>query len=149
MCMFGNRSQKTSKCGEEKQEAQEVPPCNKFFNKLILIIFNKSAVGADYGKPCSDIYPGERPFSEPETHNLATYMYSIRDRIKAYVDFHSYGQLWMSPWGFKKDLPPTYRTMNVSLQYTKANPIKRLVYYRLPNPKIKIILSNKSNINSN
>ena len=42
MCMFGNRSQKTSKCGEEKQEAQEVPPCNKFFNKLILIIFNKS-----------------------------------------------------------------------------------------------------------
>ena len=136
-----------------------MPPCNKFLNKLILIIFNKliffllilsPAVGADYGKPCSDIYPGERPFSEPETHNLATYMYSIRDRIKAYVDFHSYGQLWMSPWGFKKDLPPTYYTMNVSLQHTKANPIKRLVYYRLPNPKIKIIrLSNKSNINSN
>lgn len=74
--------------------------------------FRWATVGADYGKPCSDIYPGERPFSEPETHNLATYMYSIRDRIKAYVDFHSYGQLWMSPWGFKKDLPPTYRTMN-------------------------------------
>ncbi|RMX60512.1 hypothetical protein pdam_00001433 [Pocillopora damicornis] len=74
--------------------------------------FRWATVGADYGKPCSDIYPGERPFSEPETHNLATYMYSIRDRIKAYVDFHSYGQLWMSPWGFKKDFPPTYRTMN-------------------------------------
>lgn len=32
---------KISKCGEEKQEAQEVPPCNKFLSKLILIIFNK------------------------------------------------------------------------------------------------------------
>ena len=41
MCMFGNRSQKTSKCGEEKQEAQEVPLRDKFLNKLILIIFNK------------------------------------------------------------------------------------------------------------
>ena len=41
MCMFGNRSQKASKRGEKKQEAQEVPPCNKFLSKLILIIFNK------------------------------------------------------------------------------------------------------------
>ena len=41
MCMFGNRSQKASRCGEKKQEAQEVPACNKFLSKLILIIFNK------------------------------------------------------------------------------------------------------------
>ena len=32
---------KISKCGEKKQEAQEVPPCNKFLSTLILIIFNK------------------------------------------------------------------------------------------------------------
>ena len=67
------------------------------------------AVGADYGLPCSDIYPGERPFSEVETRNLAVYMFSIRRRIKAYVDLHSYGQMWMSPWGFKRDFPPSYR----------------------------------------
>jgi len=71
--------------------------------------FRWATVGADHGQPCSDIYPGERPFSEPETHNLATYMYSIRSRIKAYVDFHSYGQLWMSPWGFTRHhYPPSY-----------------------------------------
>lgn len=70
--------------------------------------FKWATVGADYGQPCSDIYPGKRPFSEPETRNLATYMYSIRRRIKAYVDFHAYGQLWMSPWGFTRKFPPTY-----------------------------------------
>jgi len=70
--------------------------------------FKWATVGADHGQPCSDIYPGSWPFSEPETRNLAKYMYSIRRRIKAYVDFHSYGQLWMSPWGFTRYFPPTY-----------------------------------------
>lgn len=72
--------------------------------------FRWATVGAHHGQPCSDIYPGSRPFSEPETRNLAKYMYSIRNRIKAYVDFHSYGQLWMSPWGFTRFYPPTYPT---------------------------------------
>lgn len=67
-----------------------------------------ATVGAEYGKPCSDIYPGLWPFSEPETRNLGKYMYSIRRRIKGYVDFHCYGQLWMSPWGFTTVLPPTF-----------------------------------------
>lgn len=75
-----------------------------------------ATVGADYGKHCSDIYPGERPFSEPESYNLAIYMYSIRDRIKAYVDFHSYGQLWMSAWGFATDLPPTYTKNKIAMR---------------------------------
>ena len=77
--------------------------------RLHNVVFLLTAVGADYGQPCSDIYPGESPFSEPEARNLAIYMYSIRRRIKAYVDFHSYGQLWMSPWGFTtRYFPPTY-----------------------------------------
>lgn len=66
--------------------------------------------GAHYGKPCSPIYPGSHPFSEPETFNLARYMYKIRNRIKGYIDFHSYGQLWMSAWGFTRYYPPTYNT---------------------------------------
>lgn len=66
-----------------------------------------ATVGADYGKPCSQIYTGLRPFSEPETRNMAKYMYSIRRRIKGYVDFHSYGQLWMSPWGYTSKYPPS------------------------------------------
>ena len=27
--------------------------------------------------------------------------------INGYVNFHSYSQLWMSPWGYTSDLPPT------------------------------------------
>ena len=72
-----------------------------------VIVFYPSAVGADYGKPCSQIYTGLRPFSEPEIRNLAKYMYFIRRRIKGYVDFHSYGQLWMSPWGYTSKYPPS------------------------------------------
>lgn len=79
------------------------------------LILYSSAVGADYGKPCSDIYPGLWPFSEPEARNLGKYMYSIRRRIKGYVDFHCYGQLWMSPWGFTTALPPTFHKEHVSL----------------------------------
>ncbi|KAJ7377902.1 corticosteroid- binding protein [Desmophyllum pertusum] len=84
-----------------------------------------ASIGADYGKPCSDIYPGQRPFSEPETRHLATYMYSIRGRIKAYVDFHAYGQLWMSPWGFTRKLPPTYTKHN----WRAMTRIVRSIYY--------------------
>ncbi|KAL9959383.1 hypothetical protein ACROYT_G032705 [Oculina patagonica] len=86
--------------------------------------FRWATVGAHYGQPCSDIYPGERPFSEPEVLHLAKYMYSIRRRIKGYVDFHSYGQLWMSPWGFTRYFPPTY-----SKHWAAMTRIVRAIYY--------------------
>ena len=29
-------------------------------------------------------------------------------RYKGYINFHSYGQLWMSPWGYTAALPPAF-----------------------------------------
>ena len=29
-------------------------------------------------------------------------------RRKAFIDVHSYSQLWMSPWGFTEEFPPDF-----------------------------------------
>lgn len=58
--------------------------------------------------PGSDIYTGPRPFSEKVTHNVAQYLYRRRHELKGYIDFHAYGQLWMSPWGYTNAYPPQY-----------------------------------------
>jgi len=61
---------------------------------------------------CSEIYKGPSAFSEPETQ-------AMRDLIiegaenggvnwTAYFAIHSYAQMWLVPWGWTSDLPPTY-----------------------------------------
>jgi carboxypeptidase A1 len=49
--------------------------------------------------PCSETYRGEFPFSAPEAKSMAAYI-EAQGNIKTYVDFHSYSQLWMAPFGF-------------------------------------------------
>ncbi|KAF5297197.1 hypothetical protein FQA39_LY12212 [Lamprigera yunnana] len=56
--------------------------------------------------PCSDIYKGDVPFSEPETQNTKTYIEINKNRIKLYLTFHSYGGYLLYPWGYTSDLPP-------------------------------------------
>lgn len=29
--------------------------------------------------------------------------------MKGFIDFHSFAQLWMSPWGYTKNLPPDFK----------------------------------------
>lgn len=79
--------------------------------------FKWGGIGSNVDNPCSQIYAGKRPFSEVETKNLASYLYSIRHRLKGYIDFHSYGQLWMCPWGYKKELPPRYHKLQIAMNH--------------------------------
>lgn len=46
----------------------------------------------------SEVYRGEHPFSEPET--IALRDLALREQISLHVDFHSYGQLLLYPWGY-------------------------------------------------
>jgi hypothetical protein len=48
--------------------------------------------------PSSDVYRGTGPFSEPETAALRDFIARHAFRISA--SFHSYGQLFLYPWGF-------------------------------------------------
>jgi murein tripeptide amidase MpaA len=58
---------------------------------------------------CSDTYRGPGAFSEPETQAMRNFVLA-NPRIKATMDFHSYSQLVMSPWGYTSALPPNNAT---------------------------------------
>jgi carboxypeptidase T len=50
------------------------------------------------GNRFSDVYRGERPFSEPETAALRDL--ALREHIALHVDVHSFSQLLLYPWGY-------------------------------------------------
>jgi murein tripeptide amidase MpaA len=47
---------------------------------------------------CDETYPGTSAFSEIETQSMAAFVRESENAI-AYIDVHSYSQLWMYPWG--------------------------------------------------
>jgi hypothetical protein len=58
--------------------------------------------------PCSESYAGTSPFSEIETGTLADYIASISDTLLVYLDFHSYSQLLMFPYGHSQEHVSNY-----------------------------------------
>jgi murein tripeptide amidase MpaA len=62
------------------------------------------------GNSSSDIYRGPSPFSEPETSLVADYIEAL-PRGAAHIDFHSFSQLILYPWGYTySDAPEPDRT---------------------------------------
>ncbi|XP_053673863.1 zinc carboxypeptidase A 1-like [Anopheles nili] len=58
---------------------------------------------------CNDIYAGPEPASEIETRNTIEYYASIVDRIELHLQFHSYGQYILLPYGYQDaDYPDNY-----------------------------------------
>ncbi|KAK3085587.1 hypothetical protein FSP39_005738 [Pinctada imbricata] len=57
--------------------------------------------------PCSDSYCGPSAFSESEVKGVADFVQKVG--MKGFIDFHSFSQLWMSPWGYTKKLPDDYK----------------------------------------
>jgi len=61
--------------------------------------------------PCNEAYLGDSAFSEIEVKTVGLYIKNYGS-FKAYINFHSYSQLWMSPWGYTEDLPKDYTAQN-------------------------------------
>ena len=61
--------------------------------------------------PCSYTFAGDEPFSEQETRAVRDFLLTYRGRWQAFVTIHSYGQYWMSPWGYTKELPDDYQDL--------------------------------------
>ena len=74
--------------------------------------------GGTSSEPCSDVFCGYRPFSESESLALGKYVYHMRRNIVAFLDVHTFGQMWMSPWGFSRQYPRAYKQQEVN----KASP---------------------------
>ncbi|KAJ8728571.1 hypothetical protein PYW07_006267 [Mythimna separata] len=49
--------------------------------------------------PCSDIYAGNRAFSEIETRVVRDILQTHRARISLYITMHSFGSMILYPWG--------------------------------------------------
>lgn len=54
--------------------------------------------------PSSDTYCGTGPFSEPETKAVSTFLLSLGN-VKAAIDWHSYSELILRPWGWSRTQP--------------------------------------------
>ena len=63
------------------------------------------------GIPNSDVYYGAFPFSEPETQALRDFI-TARTNTRAHLDWHSYSQLVMWPWGYTTSLTPDNTQLN-------------------------------------
>ncbi|XP_053402229.1 carboxypeptidase B-like [Mercenaria mercenaria] len=61
--------------------------------------------------PCSDTYCGPSAFSEVEVKGVADFLSKI-ENLKGFIDFHSYSQLWMSPWGYTTKLPEDFEAQD-------------------------------------
>jgi murein tripeptide amidase MpaA len=61
--------------------------------------------------PCNDAYLGSAAFSEIEVKTVGLYIKNLGN-MKGYINFHSYSQLWMSPWGYTATRPPDYTVQN-------------------------------------
>lgn len=78
----------------------------------------------------SDIYRGEYAFSEPESAALRDL--ALRERIAMHIDFHSYGQLLLYPWGYTATpAPDRDRFAAVGDRMATAMYIPHETHYRL------------------
>jgi carboxypeptidase T len=58
--------------------------------------------GGSSNNPCSDVYMGTAPFSEPETMAIKTFVES-KPNVKVLLSFHTFSELILYPWGHKYD----------------------------------------------
>ncbi|PFH55913.1 hypothetical protein XA68_17398 [Ophiocordyceps unilateralis] len=76
--------------------------------------------------PCAEDYRGEEAGDGAETKSLVGFLQQIKDRqgMKLYIDFHSYSQLFMTPYGFTCDALPTNNDEYQSLASGAAEAIR-------------------------
>jgi len=80
--------------------------------------FQWGGEGSD-ADPCSQVYRGTLPLSEPESKDVAGFLASL-ENLKAHIDYHSYSQLVLSPWGYTDQLPAEdtlFEALNDEIQH--------------------------------
>jgi murein tripeptide amidase MpaA len=61
--------------------------------------------------PCSESYQGKAAADQPEVAAVQDFIRE-KDEFLGYINFHSYSQLWMSPWGYTSDKAPDFDVQN-------------------------------------
>jgi len=55
---------------------------------------------------CSETYRGESAFSEPESQGQRDYLNPMKEKIDAFLTFHSYSQYILYPYSWQNPVPP-------------------------------------------
>ncbi|GFO09006.1 carboxypeptidase b [Plakobranchus ocellatus] len=101
-------------------------------NEINLAVAFQSATGVS--NHCGDQdYPGNKPFSEPESVNIKYLVEKLQPRLVAYVSVHSYSQVILIPWSYSKDLPkpPNFNeTLRIGRVMASAMEVRHGKVYR-------------------
>lgn len=95
-------------------------------NGLTVILRNNfsrppNAEGGSAGNGCDDTYHGPAAFSEDESANARDAILLVAERTKVYLSYHSYSQVWLTPWGYTVDLPEDYPLLVSINSFAKFN----------------------------
>ncbi|KAH8018617.1 hypothetical protein HPB51_009056 [Rhipicephalus microplus] len=66
--------------------------------------------------PCAENFAGTYPFSEPESRAIRDGINNLKDRLKAYINLHSYSQVVMIPYGYSKGYTSDYKSQYEALE---------------------------------
>ncbi|KAM6893851.1 carboxypeptidase B2 [Xenentodon cancila] len=77
--------------------------------------------------PCTEIYCGEFPESEPESHAVANFLRSNKNSIQLYLSIHSYSQMLLFPYSCSFDEAENHSDLLEMVQQAAQN-IRR--YYK-------------------
>ncbi len=64
------------------------------------------------GNPDSETYRGPSAFSEPETQTMRDFLANL-PRVDGFIDYHSYSQLILQPWGSTSNLPADHARLDL------------------------------------
>lgn len=86
------------------------------------------------GSPCTDVYRGPSPFSEPETQIISRLVST--HSFRAVIDYHSYAQSVLYPWGYTEDPAPDFTLLSgsaadMAAQITAVNSVTYLAQQQL------------------
>jgi len=72
--------------------------------------------------PTSETYRGPAAWSEPETVNNRDFIASLGSRLGVWLSNHTYGKLWLWPWGYTSTLAPRHPLyLGLSADFTADN----------------------------
>ena len=55
--------------------------------------------------PCDISYPGAEPFDQECVQIVRDYLIEEQATLKLYINYHSYSQLFLYPWGYTREVP--------------------------------------------
>ncbi|XP_021002925.3 carboxypeptidase B-like isoform X1 [Parasteatoda tepidariorum] len=91
-------------------------PMQEFEGKICVGVDINRNFDTDFCKsgkrnPCSLTYCGPEPFSEKENQAIRRVLLKHHKNLLAYFSIHSFGNLWMTPFSYKKDYPKDYNDL--------------------------------------